>query len=157
MQEVDRSCDSDEDYEAGSRGFLSSHCTLVVQPREQSPTYMLIGTKQEKVPVFAPLCANFGPWVSFFLAPVWVVKVCFCPLQDTWLYHLAVAAGSSGSFKVGTEYEQLIGQLLDAEGDPGQESQPLLFGVTLYYCLTSSKEPFWLEGCNILPLIIMTN
>lgn len=50
VQEVDRSCDSDEDYEAGSRGFLSSHCTLVVQPRDQSPTYLLIGTKQEKVP-----------------------------------------------------------------------------------------------------------
>ncbi|XP_056151824.1 pleckstrin homology domain-containing family H member 1 [Lampris incognitus] len=85
VQEVDRSCDSDEDYEAGNRGFLSSHCTLVVQPREQSPTYLLIGTKQEK---------------------------------DTWLYHLTVAAGSSASFKVGTEYEQLIGKLLDAEGDP---------------------------------------
>uniref|UniRef100_A0A665X5X2 Pleckstrin homology domain containing, family H (with MyTH4 domain) member 1 n=1 Tax=Echeneis naucrates TaxID=173247 RepID=A0A665X5X2_ECHNA len=85
VQEVDRSCDSDEDYEAGSRGFLSSHCTLVVQPRDQSPTYLLIGTKQEK---------------------------------DTWLYHLTVAAGSSATFKVGTEYEQLIGQLLDAEGDP---------------------------------------
>lgn len=49
VQEVDRSCDSDEDYETGSRGFLSSHCTLVVQPRDQSPTYLLIGTKQEKV------------------------------------------------------------------------------------------------------------
>ncbi|TKS86950.1 Pleckstrin -like proteiny domain-containing family H member 1 [Collichthys lucidus] len=87
VQEVDRSCDSDEDYETGSRGFLSSHCTLVVQPRDQSPTYLLIGTKQEK---------------------------------DTWLYHLTVAAGSSATFKVGTEYEQLIGKLLDAEGDPGQ-------------------------------------
>lgn len=49
VQEVDRSCDSDEDYEAGSQGFLSSHCTLVVQPKDQSPTYLLIGTKQEKV------------------------------------------------------------------------------------------------------------
>uniref|UniRef100_A0A3Q3ESV2 Pleckstrin homology domain containing, family H (with MyTH4 domain) member 1 n=1 Tax=Labrus bergylta TaxID=56723 RepID=A0A3Q3ESV2_9LABR len=85
VQEVDRSCDSDEDYEAGSRGFLSSHCTLVVQPRDQSPTYLLIGTKQEK---------------------------------DTWFYHLTVAGGSSGTFKVGTEYEQIIGKLLDAEGDP---------------------------------------
>uniref|UniRef100_A0A3Q2Q4X7 Pleckstrin homology domain containing, family H (with MyTH4 domain) member 1 n=1 Tax=Fundulus heteroclitus TaxID=8078 RepID=A0A3Q2Q4X7_FUNHE len=47
--EVDRSCDSDEDYEAGDRGFLSSHCTLVVQPKDQSPTYLLIGTKQEKL------------------------------------------------------------------------------------------------------------
>uniref|UniRef100_A0A673CIH7 Pleckstrin homology domain containing, family H (with MyTH4 domain) member 1 n=1 Tax=Sphaeramia orbicularis TaxID=375764 RepID=A0A673CIH7_9TELE len=85
VQEVDRSCDSDEDYEAGSRGFLSSHCTLVVQPSDQSPTYLLIGTKQEK---------------------------------DTWLYHLTVAAGSSANFRVGTEYEQLVGKLLDAEGDP---------------------------------------
>uniref|UniRef100_A0A8C5EXR2 Pleckstrin homology, MyTH4 and FERM domain containing H1 n=1 Tax=Gouania willdenowi TaxID=441366 RepID=A0A8C5EXR2_GOUWI len=85
VQEVDRSCDSDEDYEAGSRGFLSSHCTIVVQPREQSPTYLLIGTKQEK---------------------------------DTWLYHLGVAAGSSANLKVGTEYERLIGNLLDADGDP---------------------------------------
>lgn len=49
VQEVDRSCDSDEDYETGSRGFLSSHYTLVVQPKDQSPTYLLIGTKQEKV------------------------------------------------------------------------------------------------------------
>lgn len=65
VQEVDRSCDSDEDYEAGSRGFLSSHCTLVVQPREQSPTYLLIGTKQEKVRSFARLCAKFGQSVSF--------------------------------------------------------------------------------------------
>ncbi|XP_061599611.1 pleckstrin homology domain-containing family H member 1 isoform X2 [Cololabis saira] len=84
-QEVDRSCDSDEDYEAGGRGFLSSHYTLVVQPKEQSPTYLLIGTKQEK---------------------------------ETWLYHLTVAAGSSAKFKVGTQHEQLIGKLLDADGEP---------------------------------------
>ncbi|XP_078419187.1 pleckstrin homology domain-containing family H member 1 [Cetorhinus maximus] len=81
--EVDRSCDSDEDYEAGGRGFLSSHFTLVIHPKDQSPTYLLIGTKQEK---------------------------------DTWLYHLTVAAGSSRS-KVGTEYEQLIGKLLDVDGE----------------------------------------
>ncbi|XP_066550229.1 pleckstrin homology domain-containing family H member 1 isoform X2 [Amia ocellicauda] len=84
VAEVDRSCDSDEDYEAGGRGFLSSHFTLVIYPKEQSPTYLLIGTKQEK---------------------------------DTWLYHLTVAAGSSSNSKVGTEYEQLIGKLLDQEGD----------------------------------------
>lgn len=46
----------------------------------------------------------------------------FFPAQDTWLYHLTVAAGSSATFKVGTEYEQLIGKLLDAEGDPGEKS-----------------------------------
>uniref|UniRef100_A0A3B5A0Y7 Pleckstrin homology, MyTH4 and FERM domain containing H1 n=1 Tax=Stegastes partitus TaxID=144197 RepID=A0A3B5A0Y7_9TELE len=105
VQEVDRSCDSDEDYEAGSRGFLSSHCTLVVQPRDQSPTYMLIGTKQEK---------------------------------DTWLYHLTVAAGSSAIFKVGTEYEQLIGKLLDAEGDP---ESVLWKSEALSFCKEGLRSP----------------
>ncbi|KAM4665190.1 pleckstrin homology domain-containing family H member 1 [Discoglossus pictus] len=85
VEEVDRSCDSDEDYEASSRGFLSSHFTLVIHPEHQSPTYLLIGTKHEK---------------------------------DTWLYHLTVAAGSTGA-KVGTIYEQLIGKLLDLDGDSG--------------------------------------
>ncbi|KAM5244940.1 pleckstrin homology domain-containing family H member 1 isoform 2-T2 [Hipposideros larvatus] len=85
IEEVDRSCDSDEDYEAGgTRRLLSSHCTLVIHPAEHSPTYLLIGTKHEK---------------------------------DTWLYHLTVAAGGS-SAKVGTAYEQLIGKLMDGEGDP---------------------------------------
>jgi hypothetical protein len=50
IKEVDRSCDSDEDYEAGGTGrLLSSHCTLVIHPLEHSPTYLLIGTKHEKV------------------------------------------------------------------------------------------------------------
>ncbi|XP_077178626.1 pleckstrin homology domain-containing family H member 1 isoform X3 [Paroedura picta] len=84
VEEVDRSCDSDEDYEANSGGLFSSNCTLVIHPPDQSPIYLLIGTEQEK---------------------------------DTWLYHLTVAAGST-SAKVGTAYEQLIGKLLDAEGDP---------------------------------------
>ncbi|XP_077623253.1 pleckstrin homology domain-containing family H member 1 isoform X6 [Crocuta crocuta] len=85
IEEVDRSCDSDEDYEAGgTRRLLSSHCTLVIHPPEHSPTYLLIGTKHEK---------------------------------DTWLYHLTVAAGGS-SAQVGTAYEQLIGKLMDGEGDP---------------------------------------
>ncbi|XP_027749857.1 pleckstrin homology domain-containing family H member 1 isoform X2 [Empidonax traillii] len=88
VEEVDRSCDSDEDYEATGGGLLSSHCTLVIHPQDQSPTYLLIRTKQEK---------------------------------NTWLYHLTVAAGSRNT-TVGTSYEQLIGKLLDAEGDP---SSPL--------------------------------
>ncbi|PKU42468.1 hypothetical protein llap_7226 [Limosa lapponica baueri] len=61
VEEVDRSCDSDEDYEATGGGLLSSHCTLVIHPQDQSPTYLLIRTKQEKscqlfinVPVEAP-------------------------------------------------------------------------------------------------------
>uniref|UniRef100_A0A8C7S917 Pleckstrin homology domain containing, family H (with MyTH4 domain) member 1 n=1 Tax=Oncorhynchus mykiss TaxID=8022 RepID=A0A8C7S917_ONCMY len=105
VEEVDRSCDSDEDYEASGRGFLSSHCTLVVHPREQSPTYLLIGTKQEK---------------------------------DTWLYHLAVAAGSSASFKVGTEYEQLVGNLLDVEGDP---DSALWRSESLCFCKDGLRSP----------------
>lgn len=67
VQEVDRSCDSDEDYEAGSRGFLSTHCTLVVQPRDQSPTYLLVGTKQEKVSEHRTfLLWNKAPLVSIW-------------------------------------------------------------------------------------------
>uniref|UniRef100_A0A8D2Q929 Pleckstrin homology, MyTH4 and FERM domain containing H1 n=1 Tax=Varanus komodoensis TaxID=61221 RepID=A0A8D2Q929_VARKO len=86
VEEVDRSCDSDEDYETNGGGLLSSHCTLVLHPPEQSPTYLLIGTKQEK---------------------------------DAWLYHLTVAAGGSGGgTNVGSVCEQLIGKLLDVEGDP---------------------------------------
>ncbi|XP_066133344.1 pleckstrin homology domain-containing family H member 1 [Saccopteryx bilineata] len=97
VEEVDRSCDSDEDYEAGgTRQLLSSHCTLVLQPLEHSPTYLLIRTKHEK---------------------------------DTWLYHLTVAAGGS-SAKVGTAYEQLIGKLMDGEGDP---DSPLWRHPTLCY------------------------
>lgn len=37
-------------------------------------------------------------------------------LQDTWLYHLTVAAGST-SVNVGSEFEQLICKLLNVEGD----------------------------------------
>uniref|UniRef100_A0A3B3ZVH8 Uncharacterized protein n=1 Tax=Periophthalmus magnuspinnatus TaxID=409849 RepID=A0A3B3ZVH8_9GOBI len=105
VQEVDRSCDSDEDYEAGGRGFISSHCTLVIQPPEQSPTYLLIGTNQEK---------------------------------DTWLYHLSVAAGSSANLRVGTEYEQLIGKLLDEDGDP---ESPLWRSGALSFCKDGLRGP----------------
>lgn len=59
VEEVDRSCDSDEDYEAGGRGFLSSHFTLVVHPKEQSPTYLLVGTKQEKVSLTPQMQSEF--------------------------------------------------------------------------------------------------
>ncbi|CAL9686735.1 unnamed protein product [Knipowitschia caucasica] len=103
--EVDRSCDSDEDYEAGGRGFISSHFTLVVQPPDQSPTYLLIGTKQEK---------------------------------DTWLYHLGVAAGGSADLRVGTEYEQLIGKLLDVDGDP---ESSLWRNQALSFCKDGLRSP----------------
>lgn len=59
IEEVDRSCDSDEDYEAGGTGrLLSSHCTLVIHPPEHSPTYLLIGTKHEKVREALDLCGS---------------------------------------------------------------------------------------------------
>lgn len=48
VEEVDRSCDSDEDYEASGRSVLSTHYTIVIHPKEQGPTYLLIGSKQEK-------------------------------------------------------------------------------------------------------------
>jgi hypothetical protein len=46
---VDRSCDSDEDYEASGRSLLSTHYTIVIHPKDQGPTYLLIGSKHEKV------------------------------------------------------------------------------------------------------------
>nr|XP_023422058.1 pleckstrin homology domain-containing family H member 2 [Cavia porcellus] len=48
VEEVDRSCDSDEDYEASGRSLLSTHYTVVVHPKDQGPTYLLIGSKHEK-------------------------------------------------------------------------------------------------------------
>nr|XP_056709597.1 pleckstrin homology domain-containing family H member 2 [Euleptes europaea] len=48
VEEVDRSCDSDEDYEASGRSLLSTHHTIVIHPKEQGPTYLLIGSKHEK-------------------------------------------------------------------------------------------------------------
>ncbi|XP_048152407.1 pleckstrin homology domain-containing family H member 2 isoform X4 [Corvus hawaiiensis] len=83
VEEVDRSCDSDEDYEASGRSLLSTHYTVVIHPKDQGPTYLLIGSKHEK---------------------------------DTWLYHLTVAAGST-NVNVGSEFEQLLGKLLNVEGD----------------------------------------
>ncbi|XP_057599200.1 pleckstrin homology domain-containing family H member 2 [Hippopotamus amphibius kiboko] len=48
VDEVDRSCDSDEDYEASGRSLLSTHYTIVIHPKDQGPTYLLIGSKHEK-------------------------------------------------------------------------------------------------------------
>ncbi|KAM8947352.1 pleckstrin homology domain-containing family H member 2 isoform 2-T2 [Pelodytes ibericus] len=48
IEEVDRSCDSDEDYETSGRSLLSTHHTIVIHPKEQDPTYLLIGSKHEK-------------------------------------------------------------------------------------------------------------
>lgn len=46
-------------------------------------------------------------------------KGCVCAPQDSWLYHLSVAVGTTvGRF--GTEFEQLVGKLLQLDGDPGE-------------------------------------
>ncbi|OWK10499.1 hypothetical protein Celaphus_00005656, partial [Cervus elaphus hippelaphus] len=56
VEEVDRSCDSDEDYEASGRSLLSTHYTIVIHPKEQGPTYLLIGSKHEKIWRHPTLC-----------------------------------------------------------------------------------------------------
>ncbi|XP_076017082.1 pleckstrin homology domain-containing family H member 2 [Genypterus blacodes] len=40
--------------------------------------------------------------------------------KDAWLYHLAVAAGTTVG-KVGTEFEQLVGKLFHLDGDPNSQ------------------------------------
>ncbi|GCB67563.1 hypothetical protein scyTo_0010265, partial [Scyliorhinus torazame] len=94
VEEVDRSCDSDEDYETSSCSLLSTHYTIAIHPKEQGPTYLLIGSKHEK---------------------------------DTWLYQLTVAAGST-NINVGTEFEQLVGNLVNADSDTSSQlwSHPTL-------------------------------
>lgn len=54
VEEVDRTCDSDEDYETNGRSLLSTHYTIVIHPKEQDPTYLLIGSKHEKVRAWVP-------------------------------------------------------------------------------------------------------
>lgn len=80
---------------------------------------MLIGTKQEKVMYGECFDIVSNCFCSFVFVCILMRSTSFT--QDTWLYHLSVAAGSSATLKVGTEYEQLIGKLLDAEGDPGEK------------------------------------
>lgn len=85
IEEVDRSCDSDEDYEAGgTRQLLSSHCTLVIHPPEHSPTYLLIGTKHEKVRDGAEPHGHLGPVILIFpsLFPLSFPKFTFISLPD---------------------------------------------------------------------------
>nr|XP_055026906.1 pleckstrin homology domain-containing family H member 2 [Misgurnus anguillicaudatus]XP_055026907.1 pleckstrin homology domain-containing family H member 2 [Misgurnus anguillicaudatus]XP_055026908.1 pleckstrin homology domain-containing family H member 2 [Misgurnus anguillicaudatus] len=40
--------------------------------------------------------------------------------KTAWLYHLSLAAGTSVG-QVGTEFEQLVGKLLNVDGDPGSQ------------------------------------
>lgn len=69
--------------------------------------------------------------------------------QDTWLYHLTVAAGGS-SAKVGTAYEQLIGKLMDGEGDPGKVRVAIVVWVGGWrvgaYWSGTQKKALWYPG-----------
>lgn len=40
-------------------------------------------------------------------------------VKESWLYHLSVAAGTTLG-KVGTEFEQLVGELYQQDGDPSE-------------------------------------
>ncbi|XP_032881436.1 pleckstrin homology domain-containing family H member 2 isoform X1 [Amblyraja radiata] len=104
VDEVDRSCDSDEDYETSSQSLLSTHYTIGIHPKNQGPTYLLIGSKHEK---------------------------------DTWFYQLIVASGCT-DINVGTEFEQLIGNLLNADKD---SSSQLWAHPTLCYCKDGITSP----------------
>ncbi|KAJ8014229.1 hypothetical protein DPEC_G00038080 [Dallia pectoralis] len=88
VEEVDRSCDSDEEIQAGGRGLQATPHTIAVHPQEQGPAYLLIESRHEK---------------------------------EAWLFHLAVAAGT-GVGTVGTEFEQLVGKLLNVEGETNSQT-----------------------------------
>ncbi|XP_060042931.1 pleckstrin homology domain-containing family H member 2 isoform X3 [Erinaceus europaeus] len=48
VEEVDRSCDSDDDYAASNQGLLSPRYTVGVHPPGQGPTYLLLSSRPEK-------------------------------------------------------------------------------------------------------------
>lgn len=49
---------------------------------------------------------------------------CVCvDVKESWLYHLSVAAGAALG-KVGTEFEQLVGELYQQDGDPSESLDP---------------------------------
>ncbi|XP_069787219.1 pleckstrin homology domain-containing family H member 2 isoform X2 [Narcine bancroftii] len=60
IEEVDRSCDSDEDYETSSQSLLSTHYTIAIHPKNQGPTYLLISSKHDKDTWFYQLIVASG-------------------------------------------------------------------------------------------------
>ncbi|KAM7385102.1 hypothetical protein PAMP_001199 [Pampus punctatissimus] len=48
VEEVDRSCDSDDDLKACGRGLQVAPFTIAIHPQEQGPTYLLIESHHEK-------------------------------------------------------------------------------------------------------------
>lgn len=85
---------------------------------------------------------TFGFFCLFVFLFLLILTSTFHFAQDTWLYHLNVAAGSSAMLKVGTECEQLIGKLMDVEGDPGEKLKPTLsiFASLWVLCLGGESK-----------------
>lgn len=69
--------------------------------------------------------------VIFASTPLMLVCV---GLQESWLYHLSVAAGTTVG-KVGTEFEQLVGKLFQLDGDPS-EFFFFFFPTSCFHCLS---------------------
>lgn len=113
IDEVDGAGDSDDDLKACGRGLQTTPFTIAIQPQEQGPTYLLVESRHEKVGVSVSSCGPLGLPLTTGSDGVCVV------LQDSWLYHLSVAAGSAAG-KVGTEFEQLVGKLFQLDGDPSE-------------------------------------
>uniref|UniRef100_W5KAF4 Pleckstrin homology, MyTH4 and FERM domain containing H2 n=1 Tax=Astyanax mexicanus TaxID=7994 RepID=W5KAF4_ASTMX len=86
VEEVERSCDSEEDSKRGQIGS-PARSSISIQSLNQAPTYLIIDSQHEKA---------------------------------AWLYHLSVAAGASMG-QVGTDFEQLVGKLLNIDGDSGSQ------------------------------------
>uniref|UniRef100_A0A8B9RMW3 Pleckstrin homology domain containing, family H (with MyTH4 domain) member 2 n=1 Tax=Astyanax mexicanus TaxID=7994 RepID=A0A8B9RMW3_ASTMX len=88
VEEVERSCDSEEDSKRGQIGS-PARSSISIQSLNQAPTYLIIDSQHEKV-------------------------------TAAWLYHLSVAAGASMG-QVGTDFEHLVGKLLNIDGDSGSQ------------------------------------
>uniref|UniRef100_A0A8B9LL37 Pleckstrin homology domain containing, family H (with MyTH4 domain) member 2 n=1 Tax=Astyanax mexicanus TaxID=7994 RepID=A0A8B9LL37_ASTMX len=86
VEEVERSCDSEEDSKRGQIGS-PARSSISIQSLNQAPTYLIIDSQHEKA---------------------------------AWLYHLSVAAGASMG-QVGTDFEHLVGKLLNIDGDSGSQ------------------------------------
>lgn len=154
IEDVDCSDDSDDEAE----NDVFSQYTIAIWPPFQGPTYLMLPSKHEKV----------QGWIIYaYSNPLWkhklpgeiilkntigqerqngvnIVFVCFS--QDSWLYHLTVAAGG-GTGNVGTEYEQLIAKVMEVNGDPSRSFRQIksliqVCYVSCKYCMYSNLVQF---------------
>lgn len=115
MEEVDRPKGLDDILKECGRSLQTAPFTISIHPQDQGLTYLLVESRNEKVSLkldyFRRNC-DFFPSSEF-------LNSAFCPIQDSWLYHLSVAAGTTVG-KIGTEFEQLVGKLYQQDGDPSE-------------------------------------